>query len=533
MRTLPTGVEVIDHVLGGLTPGLPCVIAGPSGSGRTVLALQLAGSALDAGRVVSLLCNEPAPFLLQQAETLDLHFDDALESGRLCLLEMDSEIAATGDTAGALGLVERIRGEQPLTSPLLIDPFSVLTAALFDEARLRSAAREFVAAVPEWSVVLTVESERLALQQSLERILGEVCGAFLSLSRIDDGTRHLHVEKTRSDIATADLSFEISRDGLQPLAPEDDSPTLRLPGDAHVAGDEENTAPFVPAPTPGDPESADPPEPTRPERALVLLVDADPASRQRVAKWLEGRYAVDEAGDGFEAMTCLLMRKPDVVVLDLLMPRVTGYELLAAFQRSAQTIPRLVISGRVQRPGDRLGPLVLGATDILQKPVERIELIHKLETLLRLSEPPEELLDPLEAEALFASIAKSRRLPPDGFRDRLARACKLGERLGLPSSLLTVAADSSERLDSFLEVADATLRFEDASLRVSQRRAVLLLVATECADAGLVFERLCVRYEDSGGRPERLNSRVFEATRIEEGFDWHRLFREERTRGRR
>ena len=72
MNSDPTGVEIVDHVLGGITPGLPCVVAGPSGAGRTVLSLQLAASSLAKGSIVSLLCNEPAPFLLQQAATLGL-----------------------------------------------------------------------------------------------------------------------------------------------------------------------------------------------------------------------------------------------------------------------------------------------------------------------------------------------------------------------------------------------------------------------------------------------------------------------------
>ena len=141
MRALSTGVEIVDQVLGGITPGLPCVIAGPSGAGRTVIALQTAASALESGRVVSFLCNEPAPFLMRQAASLGFDFQGPLQSGQLALLEMDTEIASLMTSLGSVALLAAIRREQPLTSLLIIDPFTVLTTGLFDEAQLRARAR--------------------------------------------------------------------------------------------------------------------------------------------------------------------------------------------------------------------------------------------------------------------------------------------------------------------------------------------------------------------------------------------------------
>ncbi len=526
MRVLSTGVEIIDHLLGGITQGLPCVVAGPSGSGRTVLALQLAAAALDSGRVISFLCNEPAPFLLQQASTLGFDFDSSLRSGQLALLEMGSTISGTVNALGADALTDSIADEQPLSSLLIVDPFTVITAGIFDEAQLRATARAFVKGSSSWTTVLTVESERLALQQGLERILGEVCGSFLSLRREVTGQRLLRVEKSRSGVTEhEETEFSIEVGGTERIV-------------STPAAIETRPQPATPEPTsPAEPECETTaaaatkkpdaePENTRP---VILLVDNDRASRDLMSKWLDARYEVMTAGDGFEALTCLIGQRPDLVVLDLMMPRVTGYELLAAFQRTLQTIPRLVISSQVERSGARLAPLVLGATDILAKPVTRLEFLHKIETLLRLSSPPEMLMEPLEAESLFASISKTRLLTRDEFHDRLERACGLGERLALPSSLAAIAADSSQRLDHFLDIVDQTLRFEDAVLRVSKRRAVLLLVATECADATSVLDRLFVRFEDDGGQPDHLELRISNARRLDDSYDWHQLFRDHRS----
>ena len=86
----PTGASIIDHVLGGYPPGLPLVIAGPSGSGRTVLGLQLANSALERGEVVQIVSSEPAQSLMHQADALGFEFDAALAEDRLVLLELDA-----------------------------------------------------------------------------------------------------------------------------------------------------------------------------------------------------------------------------------------------------------------------------------------------------------------------------------------------------------------------------------------------------------------------------------------------------------
>jgi DNA-binding response OmpR family regulator/KaiC/GvpD/RAD55 family RecA-like ATPase len=569
MRARSTGVEIIDELVGGITPGLPCVLAGPSGAGRSVLSLQLAAASVEQGRVVTFLCNEPAPLLLRQASTLGLDLERAVESERLALLEMDPEIAAIANALGSEALIEALRAEQPLCSLLIVDPLSVVTAGVFDETHLRSLARGLVAKAADWMMVFTVESERLALQQGLERILGEVCGAFLRLSRDDEGRRRIDVDKTRTGVPLRPcLHFEIGEGGARWLPPAasvtpaaeparaDDPRPAAEAGPATDAGETPERAPIDDRALPADhaPERGDDADPvlgdepegrgprgTRRARRtdgpagppVVLVVDSDRASRDRIVKWLDGPYDVETAEDGFEAMTWLMTRRPDLVILDLLMPRVTGFELLSALQRTRQEVPRLVISGRVTRPGDRLAPLVLGATDILPKPVDRIELVRKVEMLLRLESAPADLIDPLEAEDLFARISKTRLLDEADFLARLTRACSLGERLGLPSSIVAVSSTSSRALDLFLESSDEALRFEDATLRVSARRAVLLLVATEWEDASGAAERLCDAYRERGGRPEQLDLRVVPAQRVADDYDWHDLFRSTRADRRR
>lgn len=122
-----TGVAVLDRVIGGLAPGLPLVLSGPSGCGRTVLTLELAAAALAGDGIVVLLTAEPAPLLLRQAETLGVDLRAAVDSEQLLLLEIDARAPASLATAGGRAFGEAVLAEHPAVSVVLIDPFTSLT----------------------------------------------------------------------------------------------------------------------------------------------------------------------------------------------------------------------------------------------------------------------------------------------------------------------------------------------------------------------------------------------------------------------
>lgn len=228
-------------------------------------------------------------------------------------------------------------------------------------------------------------------------------------------------------------------------------------------------------------------------RPKLLVVEDDRLQRELLREWLSPAHDVTCASDGFEAFSMLLAERPDLVVLDLVLPRVTGHELLQSMRRARFDMPVLVASSRVATAGERLGPLVLGATEFIAKPLVRVELLHKVETLLRLprgggssrfgaSQP--------EAEALFGSFSRSRLLESTEFAARVGRACEFGRKNGLASSLLGLAAGSAGELDHWIEVANRHLRYEDAILRTDKQVAVMLLVATDPRFGPRVLERL-------------------------------------------
>lgn len=516
-------------MLGGFPPGLPLVLAGPSGSGRTVLGLQLASAAIGRGERVLVVSSEPAQSLLHQAEALGFDLAAALHDDRLVLLELDGGTPSLVRAQGADALAEALRAEAPDASVVVVDPFTAITAEIADEPRLREVSRSFVRTVGAEALVLTVETERLAQQRGLERVLSELCGAYLSLGREASGRRTLSVEKSRSGAGAAErVEFSIGPGGTHlvgeasPKAAITMFTRVRRISDRHaeevraIAADADLAAPVGaidppprrPPPRPRQRFADEAPSeaqdvPAR-ERPMILLVEDSRMQRELLKDWLEPRYEVVTADDGFEALAKIVTIRPDLVILDLIMPRVTGYELLCALRRAHMDVPVLVSSSRVASAGDRLGPLVLGATEFLPKPVNRIELEHKVETLLRLRRAPGPRFEGSEAEALFGRTSSSRVLEPADFRDRVARACTFGDRHGLESSVVQIRAADPTALDAWIETANEDLRFEDAVLRQSKDTAVVLLVATGPSDATKVIARTTGRCEDEAGHPVEL-----------------------------
>src|SRR3954454_2318687 len=85
-------------------------------------------------------------------------------------------------------------------------------------------------------------------------------------------------------------------------------------------------------------------------KARILLVDDEATIRDHLARALSDEYHVDTAGDGEQALQLILAVPPDLVVSDIVMPRLGGIELLKTLRatRSTQTIPVLLISGHAR-----------------------------------------------------------------------------------------------------------------------------------------------------------------------------------------
>jgi signal transduction histidine kinase/CheY-like chemotaxis protein len=128
--------------------------------------------------------------------------------------------------------------------------------------------------------------------------------------------------------------------------------------------------------------------PARPTK--VLLVEDDPLQRERVRGWLEGQqWIVQEAENGREALACLQAHQPDMILLDLMMPEMDGFSVVAALQKEPRwrDIPVIVITSRDLDAKDR-ERLNSGVQSVLVKEMFRpAELVERIRRLLHAKVP--------------------------------------------------------------------------------------------------------------------------------------------------
>jgi two-component system KDP operon response regulator KdpE len=115
----------------------------------------------------------------------------------------------------------------------------------------------------------------------------------------------------------------------------------------------------------------------------VLLVDDEPAIRRflRLSFDAEG-YQVEEAGDGKAALDMLRTKAPDLLILDLGLPDLDGFEVIRQLRDLGSSIPIVVLSSRTDEKG-KVQALDLGADDYVTKPFGIDELLARTRTALR------------------------------------------------------------------------------------------------------------------------------------------------------
>ena len=120
--------------------------------------------------------------------------------------------------------------------------------------------------------------------------------------------------------------------------------------------------------------------------ARILVVDDQAANVRLLEARLQAEYFdVCTASDGFEAIEVARNQQPDLILLDVMMPRMDGYETCGKLKADPSTrhIPVVMVTALDQRE-DRIRGLESGADDFLTKPIDDVALFARVRSLLRL-----------------------------------------------------------------------------------------------------------------------------------------------------
>lgn len=172
----------------------------------------------------------------------------------------------------------------------------------------------------------------------------------------------------------------------------------------------------------------------------ILIVDDESSARAALETLLrrEG-YDVRDAADGRSALAACSEFKPDLILLDILMPGIDGFEVCRRIKETPETrlTPVVLITG-LSDTEDRIRGITAGADDFLSKPIDINELLARTRSLLRLKQYTDELEN---AEVVLFSLALSieaRDPYTRGHCERLAEmSVMLGKKLALPEEQIT------------------------------------------------------------------------------------------------
>lgn len=125
------------------------------------------------------------------------------------------------------------------------------------------------------------------------------------------------------------------------------------------------------------------PDDTR--RSKVLIVDDEPMNVELLQAYLSSEYVTVSAYNGKEALEKINGEKPDILLLDIMMPEMNGYDVCKLIKSAEDTkfLPVVMVTALSNRE-DRIRGVEAGADDFLIKPVDKVELTARIRSLLRI-----------------------------------------------------------------------------------------------------------------------------------------------------
>jgi DNA-binding response OmpR family regulator len=214
----------------------------------------------------------------------------------------------------------------------------------------------------------------------------------------------------------------------------------------------------------------------------VLVVEDEPTIAELVGRYLvRAGYTARTAADGLEALAAVEQRRPDLVVLDVMLPRLDGLAVLQQLRERDGPTPGVILLTARGSEQDRIAGLRLGADDYVAKPFSVGELIARVDAVLRRTAPAAATTGPLRFGDLVVAPA-SRRV----WRGEEEIALTQRE-----FDLLAFLAEHPGQVFSREQLMDAVWRFP---------------FYTDTSTVTVHVRRLRAKLEADPARPERLQT---------------------------
>jgi len=128
------------------------------------------------------------------------------------------------------------------------------------------------------------------------------------------------------------------------------------------------------------------------EKNKILIADDNEANRELLEAHLDGiDCEIELAGDGQETLDKVASFKPDLILLDVMMPKLSGFEVCKKIKEDPNTARIMVLMvTALNEQGDVERGVEAGTDDFLSKPVIRIELLKRVENMLRIKDVTDE-----------------------------------------------------------------------------------------------------------------------------------------------
>ncbi|MDZ7401341.1 MAG: PleD family two-component system response regulator [candidate division KSB1 bacterium] len=251
----------------------------------------------------------------------------------------------------------------------------------------------------------------------------------------------------------------------------------------------------------------------KPEQSKILVVDDIPLNRKLQKTYLESvGYQVILANDGIEALQRIDEERPDLILLDVMMPKMNGFQVCRRLKslESTRFIPIIMVTA-LNEVDDKVRGIEAGADDFISKPFNKLELLARVKSLLRIKY----LHDELELKIKELEIAQSKLIQlaiTDGltglynyryFKEQLTQEITRAKRHNSHVSISMIDIDyfknyndthghpaGDQVLKTIADLLRNNIRKIDIAARYGGEEFALILVETDKQAAGVVANKI-------------------------------------------